>query len=196
MHNNKINLMLFKRLLLVAFLLFPALISPAMAKDPVSNYQEIEWVSLIPEDDLKILMTPPDYIGQIEDGSSMDVLGDNAIPGADPEDEYQRALSSTRIIESYDGKKVRIPGFIVPLEVTDDQSVTEFFLVPYFGACLHMPPPPPNQMIHVKVEQGFPLDSLYDAFWLEGTLSAQINSNDLGTAAYALSMDTMTIYQE
>lgn len=161
-----------------------------------AGYEEIEWVALIPEDDLKILMNPPDYIGQIADGSAMDVLGDNAIPGADPEDEYQQALSSTRVIDSFNGKKVRIPGFIVPLEVTDDQAVTEFFLVPYFGACLHMPPPPPNQMIHVKVAQGFPLDSLYDAFWLEGTLSAQVNSNELGTAAYALSMDNMTIYQE
>lgn len=196
MLNNKMNLMLLKRLLLMTLLLGYGLISSVMANDSDSNYQEIEWVSLIPEDDLKLLLNPPDYIGEILDGSAMDVLQDNAIPGADPEDEYQRALSSTRIIESFDGKKIRIPGFIVPLEVTDDQSVTEFFLVPYFGACLHMPPPPPNQMIHVEVQQGFPLDSLYDAFWLEGTLSAQVNSNELGTAAYALSLDNMTIYQE
>ncbi len=49
-----------------------------------------------------------------------------------------------------DGKMVSIPGFMVPLE--DDLSqVTEFLLVPYAGACIHVPPPPPNQMVYVKM---------------------------------------------
>lgn len=49
-----------------------------------------------------------------------------------------------------DNKTVSIPGFMVPLEDDADQ-VTEFLLVPFAGACIHVPPPPPNQMVYVKL---------------------------------------------
>ncbi len=50
-------------------------------------------------------------------------------------------------------KVVSVPGFMVPLEDDADQ-VTEFLLVPFAGACIHVPPPPPNQMIYIKLRVG------------------------------------------
>jgi hypothetical protein len=84
----------------------------------------------------------------------------------------------------------------VPLEYNDDQLITEFFLVPYFGACIHVPPPPPNQIIYVKYSEGLLLDALYDPFWIEGQLNTDIVENDLATSAYALAAVTVKLYEE
>ena len=56
-------------------------------------------------------------------------------------------------VRQLNGKRVSIPGFMVPLE-DDAQEVTEFLLVPYAGACIHVPPPPPNQMVYVQLTHG------------------------------------------
>jgi hypothetical protein len=54
-------------------------------------------------------------------------------------------------LSALDGKNVRIPGFMVPLE-DNSQAVTEFLLVPSPQACIHVPPPPPNQMVLVEMD--------------------------------------------
>ena len=59
---------------------------------------------------------------------------------------------SERVRLDLNDKDVRIPGFIVPLEYKESEIVTRFLLVPYFGACIHEPPPPPNQTIYVVYE--------------------------------------------
>lgn len=84
------------------------------------------------------------------------------------------------------GQQVRIPGFIVPLELDDKGLVTEFFLVPNFGACIHVPPPPANQMVFVRMAQGISLDSMYAAYWISGTMTIQPRRTSLGAAAYTL----------
>ena len=71
--------------------------------------------------------------------------------------------------------------------------VTEFFLVPYFGACIHVPPPPPNQMVYVVMKQGISLDSMYSAYWITGRMKAESRSTTLGAAAYTL---TGTVAEE
>ncbi|MBT1065961.1 DUF3299 domain-containing protein [Bowmanella sp. Y26] len=89
------------------------------------------------------------------------------------------------VVQELDGQQVRIPGFVVPLE-GDDEKLTEFLLVPYFGACIHVPPPPPNQIVYVKFEKGTPVESLYDAVWITGTLSTKGWSGDIATVGYSL----------
>lgn len=160
------------------------------------DYEEIEWIALMPEDDLQALLNPPEYIAGIADGSEEDSIG--ALEGLEGDEysQFSKALKSTRVVETYVDRTIRVPGFIVPLDNDENQKVTEFFVVPYFGACLHMPPPPPNQMIHVKFEQGVELANLYDPFWFEGTLKQHINTNDLGTSAYALEVDNVIPYTE
>ena len=163
-----------------------------------SQHMTIQWADLLPQDEVDILANPPSYISDIEDGSPEDQIGSqvyNSI-ALEMEDRYQQALVSTRIKPEMDGRAVRIPGFIVPLEFDGEQIITEFFLVPYFGACLHMPPPAPNQIIHVKYEKGLELEALYYPFWISGVLTASLVENDMATAAYAIKMDSYEAYQQ
>ncbi|WP_252728534.1 DUF3299 domain-containing protein [Alteromonas sp. C1M14] len=160
------------------------------------TYEEVEWVALMPESDLEALLDPPEFLGEIKDGSEQDSVA--ALSDMEGKSEnaqrFQQALTSTRVIEDFNQRKVRIPGFIVPLNANDDQQVVEFFIVPYFGACLHMPPPPPNQMIHVTFEDGVDLERLDVAFWFEGTINIETTSNETGIAAYAMSLDNLEVY--
>jgi hypothetical protein len=89
------------------------------------------------------------------------------------------------IVADLNGKQVKIPGFVVPLE-GDGEAITEFLLVPYFGACIHVPPPPPNQIVYVTFSTAVPIDNLYDAVWVTGTLSTEGWRGDLATVGYTL----------
>ncbi|OCH30572.1 hypothetical protein A6E13_05065 [Aliivibrio fischeri] len=71
------------------------------------------------------------------------------------------------ITQEYDGKKVRMPGFIVPIEF-DGIKTTEFLLVPVAGACIHMPPPPANQIVRVSYPEGFTVQNVQYPVWIEG----------------------------
>ncbi|MBT0586857.1 DUF3299 domain-containing protein [Alteromonas sp. SM 2104] len=96
-----------------------------------------------------------------------------------------QAMPDAPVVERYNGKKVKIPGFVVPLEGTATET-TEFLLVPYFGACIHVPPPPSNQIVYVKFNDGVPIDNLYDAVWVSGILSTDGWSGDIATVGYTL----------
>ncbi len=81
--------------------------------------------------------------------------------------------------EDLNGKSVRIPGYLLPLEF-DGDKVTEFFLVPYVGACIHTPPPPPNQIVHVKVEEAYTTDGgLYTPVWVNGLMKTEQSQSSL-----------------
>ncbi|EGG98946.1 hypothetical protein imdm_1703 [gamma proteobacterium IMCC2047] len=171
--------------------------SPAVFSATTADYQTIEWTELMPPEDLEALMNPPEYLSEIADGSLEDQIN-SQLQGAMTADDsrYQQALSSTQIVPEFDNRKVRIPAFIVPLEYDDDQRVTEFFLVPYFGACIHVPPPPPNQIIHASYDQGMTLEALYDAFWISGTLQTTMTENDTATSAYSIAVEAIEPYTE
>ncbi|KXJ61384.1 MAG: hypothetical protein AXW14_02465 [Alteromonas sp. Nap_26] len=170
----------------------------AMSDDGTRVYQEIDWVALMPEDDLSALLNRPEFLDDIADGSNEDSVEQFASKMLEDKQaqQYQSALTSTRVIKEFDGKAIRIPGFIVPLEQNDEQQVTTFFVVPYFGACLHMPPPPPNQILFVEYKEGIALENLYDAYWFEGTINIENHESALGTSAYSLLLDMVTLYEE
>jgi hypothetical protein len=67
--------------------------------------------------------------------------------------------------------------------------------VPYFGACIHVPPPPANQIVYVTAPKGIALDSIYEAYWITGTMKMQNKSTRLGAAAYSLIADNVEIYK-
>ncbi len=80
--------------------------------------------------------------------------------------------------------------------VNDNGVVSEFFLVPYFGACIHVPPPPPNQIVYVKLAGGgVRLGSEEDAYWVTGTLHTQVNGTSVAKAAYTLDANRMELYK-
>jgi hypothetical protein len=63
------------------------------------------------------------------------------------------------------------------------------------GACIHVPPPPPNQIVYVKVPKGLALESIWEAYWITGKLTVQNHSSRLGAAAYQLTADKVEIYK-
>jgi hypothetical protein len=99
------------------------------------------------------------------------------------------------VVKSLDGQRVRLPGYIVPLEVSEEGRVTEFLLVPYFGACIHVPPPPPNQIVHVTSELGVKVDELYQPYWIEGPMQVKSSTSELADAGYQMEADKILVYE-
>jgi len=82
------------------------------------------------------------------------------------------------------GTQLRLPGYVVPLD-PEEGGVKEFLLVPYFGACVHSPPPPANQIVHVVLPVARPLRTM-DAVWASGTLRTQRQDSPWGISGYSM----------
>ncbi|MEY3251215.1 MAG: hypothetical protein RL227_188 [Pseudomonadota bacterium] len=93
------------------------------------------------------------------------------------------------------GQVVRIPGFVVPLEDTND-GLKEFLLVPYFGACIHSPPPPANQIIHVLPKTPAKGFKSMDTVWISGRLTTPRTDSYMGVSGYRIEADAVTRYEE
>jgi hypothetical protein len=113
----------------------------------------------------------------------------------------KRRAQSEAVNASLDGQNVRIPGYLLPLEYQGKQ-VTEFLLVPYVGACIHVPPPPPNQIVHVRPGQAVDDPGTFAPVWVDGIIKAQRRETELslvdGAASvpvsYSLSARTVEPY--
>ena len=84
-----------------------------------------------------------------------------------------------------DGALVRLPGYVVPLEEVKGE-LQEFLLVPYFGACIHSPPPPANQIVHVRASTPMKGWRTMDAVWVNGTLKATRSDSAMGASGYSI----------
>ena len=166
------------------------------AGEKQSTYRLIEWPQLMHKDDLDALLNPPESLDEITDGSPEDQITSQIQQSIEQavDDRYQQALVSTRIVEAFNGESIRLPGFVVPVAFGKNQEVTQFFLVPYFGACIHMPPPPPNQIIFATYPQGLKQENLYDPFWVSGVLKTTLIENEVATAAYAINVEKIEPY--
>ena len=90
--------------------------------------------------------------------------------------EIERRNQAT--VGELEGQMIRMAGYALPLEFTEE-GVKEFLLVPYIGACIHVPPPPPNQMVFVRLDQEFIAADLYTPVWITGRMSVQGASRSL-----------------
>lgn len=114
----------------------------------------------------------------------------------------QRMRQGAATNPELDGMSVKIPGYLLPLEF-EDEKVMEFLLVPYVGACIHTPPPPPNQIVHVTSEYGFMSSNLYAPVWVEGVIKNESGETALSyidgssdiQVAYKLDASEVTLYQ-
>ena len=99
-------------------------------------------------------------------------------------------------VQSLNNSRVRIPGYLVPLNVNKDQSSTELLLVPTLGACIHVPPPPPNQSIFIRFPKGIKVtEAAYTPYWVEGTIKVEKNESEYTAVLYAMTPDSIVEYE-
>ncbi|ROL80460.1 hypothetical protein BLX41_06885 [Pseudomonas protegens] len=148
--------------------------------------RDLTWSEMIPAD------APPEVpnMKPLHDLSQMsDALSAESAPAA------KQDLPNAPVVKSLDGQSVRLPGYIVPLEVSEEGRTTDFLLVPYFGACIHVPPPPSNQIVHVTSEVGVKLDELYQPYWIEGAMQVKASTSELADAGYQMAAQKIYVYE-
>lgn len=164
---------------------------PTVSKKQLdSDYKETNWDVLIPKDwdpakpfrDMNLNNLRDD------DPRAMEVL-----------DMMKQEWDSAPIEPAMDGKKIKIAGFVVPIE-ENNHAVTEFLLVPYFGACIHVPPPPANQIIHVVSPTPIKHLHVMDEVWVAGEMKAAYFSKQtdmgIGASGYQINSVSITPYKE
>jgi len=101
--------------------------------------------------------------------------------------------NATSELKALEGKTVKIPGFMVPLE-DEQRKVTEFLLVPTPQACIHVPPPPPNQMVYVHMKKG--VDAKVGApIWVYGEFKISTKHSQYGEVSFEVSGDEVEEYK-
>lgn len=98
----------------------------------------------------------------------------------------------TKELEALNGKPVKIPGFMVPLE-DNQRDVVEFLLVPNAQACIHVPPPPPNQMIYVKMKKG--TQAVSEPIWVYGIFNIVTKKSMYGDASFEIIGEGVELYK-
>jgi hypothetical protein len=120
-------------------------------------------------------------------------------------DDFQaKAMArDNEVVGGLDAQTIRMPGYVLPLEFSGDE-VTEFLLVPYVGACIHVPPPPPNQIVYVRARQPFKSEGLFAAIWVTGKMTVSKSTKSLSlvdgvaavAAAYAMEAVRIEPYKD
>jgi hypothetical protein len=151
-----------------------------------SVYKETGWDALIPKD-----WNPFKQLRALNFGA----LKDSDPRAAEAMRKMREIWDSAPVDPSLRGKRIRIAGFVVPLEHKGDW-ITEFLLVPYFGACIHVPPPPANQIIYVVAGTLLKKAEATDAVWVSGTMSIAHAESMLGASGYKMKADVVVPYTE
>ena len=134
------------------------------------DYIDLEWADLLPEGQVAI---PPSIQELIQH---------------DGPDLSRQQPPSKGVRTDWNGEIVRLPGFMVPIDYSGT-GVTAFILVPFVGACVHVPPPPANQLVFVTTEKPYESTGLFEAVNVVGMFGTASLSTQLAEIAYALSAD-------
>lgn len=160
------------------------------------------WNALMPEDDA--FLGPPPQIGMARGGGMgamagvgglIDDSGSGTPPGAaidHSSPDRAQQFGSGAVVDGVDGREVDLDGYVVPLGMDDAGAVNELLFVPFYGACIHVPPPPPNQIIHVTLARPIALGNLWDAYRLSGHLRIKRFEADIASASYDAAAATLT----
>ncbi len=161
-----------RRSLLAGIAALPLMPRSARARD----FVDLEWDDLLPEGSTAL---PPELQGLIQHDSASLIS-------------QQPASSGVRT--DWNGEVVRLPGFIVPIDYKGT-GVTAFILVPYVGACVHVPPPPANQLVFVTTDKPYDTQGLYEPVNVIGMFGTASTSTQLAEIGYALSADHIEPYR-
>jgi hypothetical protein len=158
-----------------------ALLATAAAQTPPSTkpegtYRNTIWEELTPKD-----WDPMKEFREMR-GSP---LSDNDPRANSMLKRMREAWDAAPTNPAMEGATIRIPGYLVPLDYAK-AGMKEFLLVPYFGACIHSPPPPANQIIHVLPKTPAPGVRSMDAVWVSGTMKLVRSDTSMGTSGYRM----------
>lgn len=156
----------------------------------MSGVRNLDWDDLIPADWL-----PEKLFEGLFDDDDPDVIGDADPRALEIMARIREVWDAAPVVETLDGVRVRIPGFVVPLEA-EERAFSEFLLVPYFGACIHVPPPPANQILHVTSERPLEADQSMAPVWVLGTLRVARLDTEMGRAGYRIEGARVEAYRE
>ncbi len=156
---------------------------PATA--PAASFREIKWDDLIPKgwDPYKRFRDQKLQIQDDSDPRMEELMG-----------ELRMVWDNAPTVTEFDGASIRIPGYIVPLD-ENHGVLKEFLLVPYFGACIHTPPPPANQIIHVFAKTPIKGFRAMDTVWIRGALAQGRNDSYMGVSGYEIRADSVDRYE-
>jgi len=160
-------------------------LAPGKSAAP-SQTREISWDDLMPPD-----WNPAKAL----EGLNLDQLSDDDPRAMEVLAKLRAMWDSAPPNPALAGRRIRLPGFMVPLEF-GKRDVREFLLVPYFGACIHVPPPPANQIIHVVARKPVRTKTYMDAVWIEGVLELGKTSTEMGEAGYRMRAARVEPYVE
>ena len=144
------------------------------------------WNDLVPAD------APPPVFPELP-MHDLAELGDVLMGEAEATTSMPQATGQP-VVQALDGQRVRLPGYIVPLDMNERGRVTEFLLVPFYGACIHVPPPPSNQIVHIFSEMGVRVEDLYQPYWIEGKMQVRASSSELAEAGYQMEAEKIYAY--
>ncbi len=151
----------------------------------------LSWNDLIPADFVQpenpLMTMSQDEVDKLMDGSDES----NAELA-----KLEKAFNYAPIVEELDGKRVRIPAYITPLEFNEQSSIKEFLLVPYVGACMHTPPPPANQIVYVQSPEAIKIRSMYEPVWAIGTIRTETVESELAESGYRLDLEKVMPYSQ
>jgi hypothetical protein len=153
---------------------------PPKPKTNLNELQEIDWRDLLPESDRK--KYNPNAPAPVHGP-----LGEGGPPAVQ--------VVTTSVNEDLDQALVKLPGFIVPIGEPKNGLVREFYLVPYIGEDIHVPPPPSNQMVYVRSTAGVATDAVHEAYWVTGKIHVETRTTPLGTSAWSLVANKVEQYQ-
>jgi uncharacterized protein len=156
------------------------------ASAAVGAYRDLAWEEMVPKD--------WDPLKSFK-GMDLSKLKDNDPEAATLLKRMRATWDNAPTNRALAGAAVRIPGFVVPLE-EGTAGLKEFLLVPYFGACIHTPPPPANQIIYVKLKAPATGLRAMDPVWVNGTLSLARTDNEMGASGYQMDAVAVAPYVE
>ena len=141
------------------------------------TYIDLEWADLLPTGETAI---PPMLQGLVDHNQT---------------DLISQQPASNGVRTDWNGQIVRLPGFIVPIEYSGS-GITAFILVPFVGACVHVPPPPANQLVFVTTEIPYESNGLYEPVNVTGMFGTSSVVTQLAEIGYAISADRVVPYEE
>ncbi|MFN3835017.1 MAG: DUF3299 domain-containing protein [Glycocaulis sp.] len=150
--------------------------------DPSAPAEQLHWRDLLPEGEEEMLLA-------LEEGRVPPTLMSQFQSRRDEQ------IGTFNVVEELDGLIVRMPGYILPLDYAERGQAREFLFMAYHGACIHYPPPPPNQIIYLRSAEPIAFGALWEPVWVEGRMEIQRVNTDLADTAYAMAVRSVRPFE-